>query len=73
MTEGEKRPPESPTEMAILFGLPAVGLGEMSGLGESGARNGLLPEALEVIPGQSGAEGLAELPNAREEDPADGP
>lgn len=59
----EERPKEtqpSPTEIALQNGLPVVGLGDLSALGD-------------VVPGQSGAEGLADLPNARAEDPWDGP
>ncbi|MFZ5816662.1 MAG: hypothetical protein ACOY93_15435 [Bacillota bacterium] len=83
MAEDRRRAPESPTELGLRFGLPVAGLGEIANLGEIGAGAGGLPlaDGLQAAPGQSGAEGLAELPresgtrlgNDRVEDPYDGP
>lgn len=62
MKERRKAPPESPTAIAMQTGLGVPGLIGMEGtLGEAA---GFRPAAfLDVVPGQSGAEGVAELPD----------
>lgn len=60
MSDERKRLPESPTEIALETGMCAPGLVEGADL-------------TEAVPGQSGAEALAELPNAGPDDPNDGP
>lgn len=69
---GAEPAPESPTAIAMQTGMDAPGLGEVRGTLEEAL---VVPPTanLDVIPGQSGAEGLADLPNARENDPNDGP
>ena len=51
--------------------------GRIGGEGRTGALHGTpnaaAPDELDVIPGQSGAEGLADLPGAGPDDPRDGP
>jgi hypothetical protein len=75
--------PESPTAIAMAtgMGVPGLDLTDVRGpleealvfppvraqAGRPGA------EELGVVPGQSGAEALAELPHAGDEDPWDGP
>lgn len=61
MAEERKTPPESPTAIAMQTGLGVPGLIGMEGtLGEA---SGFRPAAfIDVVPGQSGAEGAAELP-----------
>lgn len=86
MAEDREQRPLSPTELGLRFGLPIAGLGEIANMGEAGAGAGGLPLAaglpsddlpldddLQAVPGQSGAEGLADLPQAQPEDPFDGP
>ncbi len=77
--------PESPTATAQETGMDAPGLNEVRGTLEealatsSADGEGIrrvenpMDDALDHIPGQSGSEGLADLPNARPEDPWDGP
>ncbi len=79
MSREPERAPESPTALGIRFGLPIAGLSEITNAGEVGAGAGGLPlaDGLQAVPGQSGAEALANLHeiagNQREDDPADGP
>ncbi len=72
MAEDRKNQPESPTAIAMATGLGVPGLVGMEGtLGEAA---GFRPaQFLDVVPGQSGAEGAAELPHAGANDPWDGP
>lgn len=81
--------PASPTEIGLATGLGVPGLTEVRGPQEEGPLSGPLNEAAEgpgpgprdarrrrtpdLVPGQSGAEGLADLPNAGPDDPRDGP
>ncbi|MFZ5824443.1 MAG: hypothetical protein ACOY94_08955 [Bacillota bacterium] len=81
MAEDREKAPVSPTELGLRFALPIAGLGEVANMGEAGAEAAALPlaaglaldDGLQAVPGQSGAEGLADLPQAREDDPFDGP
>lgn len=73
----ERNPlPESPTAIAQATGLGAPGLDDVRGTLEEAL---VVPPAprrdddLKIVPGQSGAEALADLPNAGPEDPWDGP
>lgn len=79
--------PASPTEIGMATGLGVPGLTEVRGPEEEGPLTGPLREAEEgpaptdrqrrrtpdLVPGQSGAEGMADLPNAGPDDPRDGP
>ncbi len=69
-------PPLSPAEIALYTGMDAPGLA--AGVGRrAGAtlpdRTDDLVSQVEVVPGQSGGEGIDELPNAGPDDPHDGP
>lgn len=72
MPKEKEPPPESPTAIAMATGLGVPGVVGMEGtLGEA---SGFRPaQFLDVVPGQSGAEGTGELPHSGEEDPWDGP
>lgn len=72
MTDKKEALPESPTAIAMATGLGVPGVIGMEGtLGEAA---GFRPaQFLDVVPGQSGAEGAAELPHSGPDDPWDGP
>lgn len=72
MEEKDKELPASPTAISLATGMAAPGLDDVRGTLEEAL---VMPPGplTETVPGQSGAEGLAELPNARPEDPWDGP
>jgi hypothetical protein len=65
--------PASPTEIAIQTGIDTPGLDQVRGTLEEALLVSPRQADLEIRPGQSGAEGLAALPNAHEADPWDGP
>ena len=83
MPQENEQAPESPTaiSMATGMGVPGLDLTDVRGTLEEAlvfpparaAGRGGAAESLDVVPGQSGAEGLAELPHSGADDPWDGP
>jgi hypothetical protein len=72
------QPPASPTALGMETGMAVPGLEDVRGTLEEAL---IFPpedlegpdDALDTVPGQSGTEGAGALPNARPEDPWDGP
>lgn len=83
MPQQNQQAPESPTAISMATGMcvPGIDLTDVRGTLEEAlvfppvpaAGRGDAAESLEVVPGQSGAEGLAELPHSGADDPWDGP
>lgn len=84
--QGEnERIPESPTAIGMATGMDVPGLDDVRGTLEEALvlpptevanrtpAGGIAEDDLDVVPGQSGAEALADLPNAGADDPWDGP
>jgi hypothetical protein len=69
ITRQDKRPPESPTAIGMDTGMDVPGLADVRGTLEEAlvlppTSHGTGAEALDLIPGQSGAEGAAPLPGS---------
>ncbi|HLN61692.1 MAG TPA: hypothetical protein VK464_09085 [Symbiobacteriaceae bacterium] len=83
MPEQNEQAPDSPTAIAMAtgMGVPGIDLTDVRGTLEEAlvfpptraTARADAAESLEVVPGQSGAEGLAELPHSGAGDPWDGP
>ncbi|HWI66684.1 MAG TPA: hypothetical protein VNT75_33135 [Symbiobacteriaceae bacterium] len=71
MDRYETRPPESPTAIGMQTGMDVPGLEDVRGTLEEAlvfppTQSETNADELDVIPGQSGAEGLAHMPGGQE-------